>query len=95
MIQGFLPRKTEEREQALQKLAKRKEAIVLMETPYRFTALVEQLGKACTSERTIFLAWEIGTSQERYFWTSVGKIPALAQKHGLQKGEFVLILGAH
>jgi 16S rRNA (cytidine1402-2'-O)-methyltransferase len=95
LIQGFLPRKTEEREQALHLLGKRKESIVLMETPYRFTALIEQLGKTCTPERAVFLAWEIGTSQERYFWTSVGKIQALAEKQGLQKGEFVLILGAH
>jgi 16S rRNA (cytidine1402-2'-O)-methyltransferase len=95
LIEGFPPRKTEERESYLATLAKRKEAILLMDTPYRFELLLSQVEKTFPPGRQVFIAWEIGTSQETYLWSSVAKVVDAAQKQKMRKGEFVLILASH
>lgn len=95
LIQGFPPRKTEERESYLQHLVRRQEAIVLMDTPYRFEALLDQVCKAFPPTRHLFIAWEIATDSEKYIWSTVSKIQGICEKEQMKKGEFVLIVGKH
>lgn len=95
LVQGFPPRKMEDRDAFLKSLAKRNECIVLMDTPYRFEALLDQTRKSFAGTREVFVAWEIGTDDEKYLWSTVDKIRPLCAREQMKKGEFVLIIGKH
>ena len=77
----------EARKQHLAKLNQRQEAIIILETPYRRDALLEEV---TTLKREVFLAFEIGKPNERYLVGSPQNVKTKAQK--LPKGNFVLIL---
>jgi len=93
-IHGFLPREGPERDKALKSLAGLKAHCVLMETPYRFQAFLDQLIRVFGSGRRAFLAWEIGKDSEFYFWGSLREILDESRRRSLQKGEFVVITRA-
>lgn len=93
-IVGFLPREQKNRAKVLYSLRSLRAHGVLMDTPYRFRALLDQLIKALGENRVAFLAWEIGKSNELYFWGSLREMEVTTEKRALQKGEFVLILKA-
>ena len=53
---GFLPRDKDFRSKTLQKAAKRKEAIVILDTPYRLQNLLEQCSHSFSKNTRAFLA---------------------------------------
>ena len=89
---GFPPRKTEDREQAWKKLSKTTGNLVLLETPYRFPLLLDELPRYFPASREVFLAWEIARPTEHFWWGSLSELPKWAEKNALKKGEFILIL---
>lgn len=93
-IIGFLPREQKDRARKLYSLRSLAAHGVLMDTPYRFRALLCQLIRTLGGNRAAFLAWEIGKPDEFYFWGSLREIGSTTEKHALRKGEFVLILKA-
>lgn len=92
LVHGFLPREEKERERSLRELAASRQHVVLLETPYRFRLLLRNLAGALGSERELFLAWEIGKSDEWLWWGTAGQIEKAAAARGLQKGEFILAI---
>lgn len=94
LILGFLPRKTEERARLWDTQKKRKEHIVLMDTPYRFPAIIDLMEQSLEPDRPVFVAWEIGTHSETFLWTRAGHLRRQCNSLGLSKGEFILIVGA-
>ncbi len=91
-ISGFLPREQGERLKELKRLLSVEGHIVLMDTPYRFEALLSQVKAAINPKRQIFLAWEISKPCEQYFWGTASELENFAKIHQLSRGEFVLII---
>lgn len=89
-ILGFLPQKSQDRKEVLSRIKPLREHTVILEAPYRFQALTDDLVKIFSPNQNAFLAWEIGGSAERYAWGTLREI----QKLGFGKGEFVIILQA-
>lgn len=92
LVHGFLARDASERKQQLTELKSASYHVVLMDTPYRFEALIGQVKEVLGEEREVFLAWEISKPQEKLWWGPVQSIQREAEKQGLKKGEFILII---
>lgn len=88
VFEGFIPVKDPERAQALQSIAAEKRPVVIMETPYRLTKLLQELD-GVDSNREICLAMGLGMSEECVVRGKPGK---LLSKFQGQKIPFVLIL---
>ena len=91
-VYGFLPKEKIEREATLKSFANAASHTVLMEVPYRFESLLKEISMSLGTSTPGFLAWEIGTDQEKFFWGSIGEITESARQLSLVKGEFVFIL---
>lgn len=92
LVFGFLPREIDDRKSRLQELKPSIYHTVLMDTPYRFEALLSQIAEVIGNEREVFLAWEISNPEEKLLWGSVQSIRREAEKLNLKKGEFILII---
>ena len=92
LVQGFLNRDTAIRKQELGQIRSLPYHTVLMDTPYRFEALMSQVGEVLGPDRQLFLAWEISKPEERLLWGTARSIQRIAEKQALKKGEFVLII---
>ncbi len=82
---GFIPR--QDRKEALTKLLKRKETIVMMDTPYRLTKLLEELSDVGCG-RELFLAMDLNKSQEKLLRGPLKEMRSKIE----DKKEFILIL---
>ncbi len=86
---GFLARQPEQRKAQLQKLRGYRCPVVIMDTPYRLSALLEDVGKVFGANHQITLACDLTLPGERIFR---GKISRAVQVFSNQKREFILIL---
>lgn len=91
-VVGFLPVKTEERQVEMKKLVSAPGHLVLMDTPYRFQPLLSDCLKVLGNHRNAFIAWEIGGSEEFYFWGTLKSLEEVASKRAMKKGEFILLI---
>lgn len=88
-FQGFLPKKNEERTQALDEVAKFSGVQILMETPYRLTRLLEEFSEhAQLKSRSLCLALDLSSEQEEL---AFGQAHQLLKRLSGQKREFVLV----
>lgn len=92
LIAGFPPQKTEDRKPFFESLKKASAHVVLLETPYRYTALLSQLREILGDKAKVFLAWELAGPNERLFWGTLGELERYTKEQSLNKGEFILIL---
>jgi 16S rRNA (cytidine1402-2'-O)-methyltransferase len=92
---GFAPAKAAERRRWLDALApRRRESIVLFETPHRIAALLDALAAAMPS-RSVTIARELTKQFETVHTLAAGEAPAwLAADVNRARGEFVLVLHA-
>ena len=89
---GFLPADSSGRKQALERLSRNEETLIILDTPYRFHALLEDVAKSKLGGRQGFLATELNSPSEKLYR---GSIPDLiSQTRSLEKPEFVLVLRA-
>ena len=87
---GFLSPKRERRQQELQQLLETSEMIVLMDTPYRLSALLTELEELIgPKRRQCFFAGDLNTRSERLLRGSIGH---LKQELLGEKREFILII---
>ena len=86
---GFPPQKTEQREKFLQKYLSETAPIVLMDTPYRLTKLLEEVITVFGKNQDILLACDLTQKKEAIYRGRIGEI--LPSVTG-QKREFILIL---
>jgi 16S rRNA (cytidine1402-2'-O)-methyltransferase len=84
------PKKDIRRKQLLE-LKRRKEIIVLMDTPYRLKTLLTDVARLIGKQVPVVLAYELTMKEERYYRGSAEKVLNIAEKKNL-KGEFVLII---
>lgn len=88
---GWLSPKKDIRRKQLLDLRKRKETVVLMDTPYRLKTLMEDVVKLLGSNIPCVLAFELTKEKEKFYRGNTGNILNVVEKEKL-KGEFVLIL---
>ncbi len=88
---GWLSPKKDQRRKELLDLKRRKDLIVLLDTPYRLIRLLEDILKHFGSNQHIVLAYKITMEGEKYYRGNVGKILRICLEKKL-KGEFVLLL---
>jgi 16S rRNA (cytidine1402-2'-O)-methyltransferase len=88
---GWLSPKKDIRRKQLLDLRKRKETIVIMDTPYRLKTLLEDVVKLLGPNIPCVLAFELTKEKEKFYRSNAQNIFNLVQKGNI-KGEFVLIL---
>jgi 16S rRNA (cytidine1402-2'-O)-methyltransferase len=88
---GWLSPKKDIRKMQLLDLKKRKEVIVLMDTPYRLRTLLEDVAKLWSKNVHIVLAYELTNAKEKFYRGTCEEVLRSAVKENL-KGEFVLII---
>ncbi len=88
---GWLSPKKDIRKKQLFDLRKRKEIIVLMDTPYRLRTLLEDIAKLWSKSIPIILAYELTKGKEKFYRGTCEEILRMANRENL-KGEFVLII---
>lgn len=89
---GWLSPKKDIRRKQLLDLKRRKETIVLMDTPYRLKTLMTDIVKILGPNIPCVLAFELTNEKEKFYRGNTGNILNHVEKENL-KGEFVLILG--
>ncbi len=88
---GWLSPKKDIRRKQLFTLKKRRELLILMETPYRLKTLLTDVVKILGGEIPCVLAFELTKEKEKYYRGKTKEVLEIAEKENL-KGEFVLIL---
>ncbi len=88
---GWLSPKKDLRRKQLLDLKKRKETIVLMETPYRLRTLLVDIIKILGGKTNCVLAFELTKERENFYRGTAEQLLIIVDKEKL-KGEFVLIL---
>jgi len=88
---GWLSPKKDIRRKQLLDLKKNKNAIVLMDTPYRLKTLITDVVKILGANIPCVLAFELTKPTEKYYRGNTGNILSRVEKENL-KGEFVLII---
>ena len=88
---GWLSPKKDIRRKQLLDLKRRKETIVLMDTPYRLKTLMEDIVKIIGANIPCILAFELTKEKEKFYRGNAGNILMHVRKENL-KGEFVLII---
>ena len=88
---GWLSPKKDIRRKQLLDLKKRKETIVLMDTPYRLKTLMIDIVKLLGANIPCVLAFELTKENEKFYRGNAGNILNRVEKENL-KGEFILII---
>ncbi|MCW8810329.1 MAG: 16S rRNA (cytidine(1402)-2'-O)-methyltransferase [Ignavibacteriaceae bacterium] len=88
---GWLSPKKDIRRKQLLDLKRRKETIVLMDTPYRLKTLMEDVVKILGVNVPCVLAFELTKEREKFYRGNAGNVLNRAERENL-KGEFVLII---
>ena len=88
---GFISQKKERREQELKALLKRKEVVILLETPYRLWNIVELL-KLHAKNRQIVIPFDLTMPTEKVYRGKPDEIASLLKSDGIEKGEFLIII---
>ena len=86
---GFPPRKSQHREGFLAKYKSQTVPVVLMDTPYRMTKLLEEVQSIFGKNQEILLACDMTLRKESIFR---GRVAEILPKVSGQKREFILIL---
>ena len=88
---GWLSPKKDIRRKQLLDLRKRRETIILMDTPYRLKTLLEDIVKLLGPNIPCVLAFELTKEKEKFYRGNTQNILNAVERENL-KGEFVLIV---
>ena len=91
VMEGFLPRKGTAREQRLEEITAEQRTVVLLESPQRLAATLEDLAEACGADRPAAVVRELTKLHEEVVRGTVAELAA--QFAAPLKGEIVVILG--
>ncbi len=86
---GFLPREAAARRAELMRLKALRMPLVLMDTPYRLKALLEETARVFGKDHAATLAYNLTLPDEKIYR---GTLNDIAREVGPRKGEFVLIV---
>lgn len=88
---GFISQKKSVREQDLRNLLKRKEWVILLETPYRLKNILE-LMQSLVPKRNIVLPFNLTLPDETVYSGTAGEILNALLQDNNEKGEFLLLI---
>lgn len=88
---SFLSQKKELREKELRDLIKRKECIILMESPYRLNNIIE-LFKKIIPKRNIYIPFNLTMDDEKFFYGKPEYVEKEIIKNNIKKGEFLIVI---
>ena len=88
---GFISQKKGMREQDLKKLLKRKEWVILLETPYRLKNILE-LMQNFAPKRSIVLPFNLTLPDEAVYCGNAGEILKALAHDNKNKGEFLIMI---
>lgn len=88
---GFISQKKGVREQDLRNLLKRKEWVILLETPYRLKNILE-LMQSLVPKRNIVLPFNLTLPDETVYSGTAGEILNALSQDNNEKGEFLLLI---
>jgi 16S rRNA (cytidine1402-2'-O)-methyltransferase len=88
---GWLSPKSELRKRELSKLKKLRELIVLLETPYRLKALLNDVVKIFGTKTQVAIGFDLTLPTEKFFRDTASEVLKTIGEKNL-KGEFVLII---
>ncbi len=88
---GFISQKKGLREQDLKKLLKRKEWVILLETPYRLKNILE-LMQNFAPKRSIVLPFNLTLPDEAVYCGNAGEILKALARDNKNKGEFLIMI---
>ena len=91
---GWLSPKSDIRKKELLRLKGIKELIVLMETPYRLSAILTDVSKIFGASTEICVAFNLTLPTEKFYRGKISDILKIVSENKL-KGEFVLLIGNH
>ena len=86
---GFLPRDPDQRRRELTRLRGLRMPVILMDTPYRLMALLEDVSKTFGKGAGVTLVCDISLPKEAIYRGPVGEVKA---QFGQRKAEFILIV---
>lgn len=86
---GFLPPKPDPRRAELLRLRALRIPVILMDTPYRLAALLQDVAKAFGKNHIITLAVDLTQPSERIFR---GTVEEVLRQVGTRKAEFILVI---
>lgn len=87
---GFLPRDAEQRRRELTRYRGYRMPVVVMDTPYRLAALLEDVAKVFGRGQWVMVAFDLTLPTEGVFRGEVGTV---LKQVGSKKGEFMLVIG--
>jgi 16S rRNA (cytidine1402-2'-O)-methyltransferase len=87
---GFLPRDTAQRKRELSRYRGYRMPVVVMDTPYRLAALLEDVAKIFGKAQWVMVAFDLTLPGERIYRGEVGDV---MKQVGGKKGEFMLVIG--
>ena len=87
---GFLPRDPEQRRRELSRYRGYRMPVVVMDTPYRLAALLEDVAKIFGRNQWVMVAFDLTLPGERVYR---GEVANVAKQIGGKKGEFMLVVG--
>lgn len=90
---GFLPRKNEDRDRKIQKLARERRTVVIFETPYRLNTLMQALANIMP-ERRAYIGMNLTMPFETHHYGTLKELAAKFENSNL-KAEFVLVIEAN
>lgn len=88
---GFLPRSNRDREEALNKLARREETWIIYESPHRLKEVLKAMTKTLGTTRKIVLCRELTKKYEEFLRGTVGEALEWAKETEI-RGEFCVIV---
>ncbi|MEK6773329.1 MAG: 16S rRNA (cytidine(1402)-2'-O)-methyltransferase [Bdellovibrionota bacterium] len=88
LFRGFLPAENQAREEALKELRKQKQAIIIMDTPYRLQKTLNDIERHF-AERELVLALNLSNENEQILR---GKISQIRKMSVPEKAEFMLLI---
>jgi 16S rRNA (cytidine1402-2'-O)-methyltransferase len=87
---GFLPRDPDHRRKELARLRGMKVPVVVMDTPYRLRALLEDVAKVFGRQIFVTVALDLTLPAETILR---GDVTEVLRRVGNRKGEFILVVG--
>lgn len=91
LFAGFAPHK-KGRKTFLEKISQYECTVIMYESPYRITKLLEELEQTCGGERNIVIARELTKMFEEFVRGSITEVKQIFLQRQAIKGEFVVIL---
>lgn len=90
---GFISQKREIREKEIDLLLKRRETIILMESPYRLKNILELLRNRLKN-RAVFVSYNLTQTDETLFYGDIAKVEKEISMKNINKGEYLIIIEA-